>query len=163
MQVDINAPLAILLVSALGGLVWISKWTGGVNEHKSEVSKFMQEIRDDVKKIFRRLPSKTLDRGSPLHLTDLGIDVASQIEAHTWAGEQAKALRARVAGWAAYRIQNFAFEYVRDEYEPDEVFESQLEEVAYQKGVSKEEVLDVLAIALRDELAGPEADFDTQK
>ena len=72
MQIDLSSPLAILLVFALGGLVWLSKWIGGVNEHKSEVGKFMEEIRDDIKKIFRRLPSKTLDRGSPIQLTALG-------------------------------------------------------------------------------------------
>ena len=110
-----------------------------------------------------RLPSETLSRESPIQLTALGVEVASQIEAHTWAGEQAKTLRERVVGKAAYRIQNFAFEYARDEYEPDEGFEILLEEVAYQKGISKEEVLDVLAIALRDELVGPGADFDNQK
>ena len=77
MQIDLNAPLAVLLVAALAGLVWLSKWIGGVNEHKSEVGRLMQEIRTDIKKIFQRLPSEALDRDSPIRLTDLGDEMAT--------------------------------------------------------------------------------------
>lgn len=162
MQIDLNAPLAVLLVAALAGLVWLSKWIGGVNEHKSEVGRLMQEIRTDIKKIFQRLPSEALDRDSPIRLTDLGDEMATRIDAGAWAAKEAVALRERVEGRSPYRIQNFAYEYAHYEYRPDERFEAQLEAIAYEKGISKEEVLDVLAIALRDELAGPGAGSDNQ-
>ena len=147
--------LALAVATATGRLLM---WIGGVNEHKSEVSEFMREIRADIKRIFQRLPSKTPDRGSPVRLTALGAEVAKQIGARRWAVNQAGALRERVQGRAPYRIQDFAFEYVRYEYRPAGQFEAQLEAVAYQDGVTNEEVHDVLAIALRDELAGPGAD-----
>ncbi len=160
MQVNVDAPLVILLVFVLGGLVWLSKWIGSVNEHKSTVAEFMKEIRADIKRIFRRLPSKTLAQESPIRLTPLGEEIAKALDAPTWAERQAGSLRGRVAGKAPYRVQDVAFEFARYEYRPDEQFEIKLEAVAYTNGVTKEEVLDVLAIALRDELAGPEAAFD---
>ncbi len=85
--------LALAVATAAGRLLM---WIGGVNEHKSEVSEFMREIRADIKKIFQRLPSKTLDRGSPVRLTALGDEVAKQIGARKWAVNQAGALRERV-------------------------------------------------------------------
>ena len=51
-----------------------------------------------------------------------------------------------------YQIQEFCYAYVYDEFQPDSQFDRAIRVVAYDKVLHRYGVLDVLVIALRDEL-----------
>ena len=51
----------------------------------------------------------------------------------------------------AYDIQELAFKYVED-FTPDGAMESRIKQCAYENGLKRKQVLDVLAIELRDRL-----------
>lgn len=149
----------LFVIAGLSGLVGIGVWVGKINEHKASGSSFMSDIkseiaqlRSDVKELSTQLGNHTIKNASPLLLTDLGQDISRKLAAPSWAEKQAEELFEQVKGKTKYDIQEFAFEYVREKYTPDEVLETSIKLSAFEKGLRKEQVLNVLAIELRDRL-----------
>ncbi len=143
--------MAIVAVAVGSGLVWFLMWVGSVKEHKSAVTKFMDEIRDDIKKILRRLPAAPVGAGSPVALTDYGEEIAKAIDATEWVRIHADTIRATISGKAAYEIKEISFEYAREqELSPS------MREVMYEYGYSGDHVRAVLGVVLRDQLLGGE-------
>lgn len=147
MQIDINTP-AVLIVAVATGLAWLLPWIGGIKEHKSSVTKFMSEIREDIKTILRRLPAEPITPKSPLALTGYGEEIAAAVGALRWAMEHVESVRDRVVGKPAYEVEEISFAYAREEYE----LSSSMREVMYENGYSGEHVRAVLGVVLRDEL-----------
>ena len=160
-QIPWDNPLVYLLALAVvTALVRIGMWVGGANEHKSTVSKFMSdireditEIREDIKKLLRRTPTVAVSSGSPLGLTDVGKTVAAELDASSWAKQTAEGLRDRAGGEPPYEIQELCFDYVRsDVFQPPEDFSVAMKTSAYDHGIDEDQVRAVLAIVLRDVL-----------
>lgn len=90
----------------------------GVNENlktaNTTLNSFMDEIREDIKRIFRRLPPIPVASNSPLRLTNMGRDIAKTPEAGTWAQRTAAVVRDQVAELPDYDVQEFCSEYVRN-------------------------------------------------
>ena len=149
-------------LAAAGGLIVIGRWVGAVNADRgtfrSSVEALRDEIReirdvrDDIRKMLQRYPSNTVSSDSPLKLTDVGIKVSEVLGAAKLAADLAAELRSRAEGKHAYDIQELAFRFVRDEYGPDAEIEAKIKQCAYDNGLNRDEVLDVLAIELRDRL-----------
>lgn len=155
MQIDIDTP-AVLIVGAATGLAWLLLWIGGIKEHKSSVTKFMTEIREDIKKILNRLPADPIGAKSPLSLTDYGEKIAEAVGAKSWAREHAEIVRGRVVGKPAYEVEDVSFAYARDEL----VLSPSMREVMYEHGYSSEHVRSVPGVVLRDELIAIEDGFE---
>ena len=116
---------------------------------------FSQRISQDVegiKTVLGQLPSTAISDNSPLHLTDMGESISATLQARKWAERTAAALGERVKGKRPYEIQDLSFEYVKNEFKPTEEQEVEIRTCAYEKGVKRDIVLDVLAVELRDVL-----------
>ena len=124
----------------------------------------MVEIRKDIKDILGRLRPATVGTGSPTTLTDLGLSISQVLGASAWAERHAKILASQAAGVPAYRTEEIAFNYVGDKFKPDDAMEEadkstpddameeRIKQCAYENGINRRKVLDVLAIELRDAL-----------
>lgn len=146
-------------LAVAGGLIAIGRWIGAVNADRETfkgfieaASKDIREIRDDIKKMLQWHPSKTVSSDSPLKLTELGRKISEALDAAELAADLAAELRSRAEGKHAYDIQELAFLFIRDEYGPGAEIEAKIKQCAYDNGLDRDEVLDVLAIELRDRL-----------
>ena len=141
------------LVTVIGAAFKIARWTGSVDADRGRFDAFMEEVRADIKKILDRLPlPSTTMSGSPLRLTDLGRRISEELDAAALAEQLAPALRDQAEGKDPYSIQELCFEYVRGKYEPPEETELRIRLLAFDNGIDREQVINVIAIELRDRL-----------
>ena len=137
-----------------------TKWSAGVDTDRSNFKTFMSEIRSEIRKIHDRIDDifgklggpATLQTASPITLTELGRSVSEKLGAVAWAEKRAPLLLDQVADVGAYDIQVFAYQYVEEEFTPDPAMEETIKQCAYDNGLRPKQVLDVLAIELRDRL-----------
>lgn len=141
-----------LLLAAAGTILAFGVWKGKVDSDRASFNGFMKEVRNDIKEILRRLPSHTLAGGSPLQLTDLGRSISERLGASALAQDLAPLLQERIKGRAPYEIQEMCFDYVRHKYGPPDEVEALIKTCAYDHGIDRGQVLDVLAVELRDRL-----------
>ena len=143
----------IIIALTLGGIVFkVGQWVGAVNTDRTDLKAAVEQIREDIKKLLLWLPSKTLDTDSPLKINDLGKTVSDEIDVPAIIRPIAATLRARMLGKLPYDIQELCFDFIRDEYKPANEVENAIKRCAYDHGIDRAEVLDVLAIELRDQL-----------
>ena len=145
-----GAGLTVVIVICKALYSW-GKWVQSVNEAKRTLDGFVVEIRKDIKELLGQLAG-TVARGSPLRLTDLGMTGSDGVEARRWAERIAKGLYPRVQGKQPYQVQEFCFDYVNEEYKPDPELDAKIGACAYDQGISRERVLEVLVVELRDKL-----------
>ena len=127
-----------------------------VREGLTQVHKGLMEVHEDVKKIFSHLISAPTSQSSPRRLSELGEKMSRQIEARTWAQAKATEFAAQMRGRQPYEIHEFCFRYVKGEFRPDAEWDAKIGACAYESGLERDGVLDVLAIELRDALLGLE-------
>ena len=150
------ATLAVL--GAIGRFIWAtSRWTSGVDSNlkrvdddRSSIQSFMAEIRDDIKQIFIRLPPSVTQSASPATLTDYGKKIAETFGATAWAEELAPRIVYKIAGKAAFEVDEFCQNYLKTGLDTTQA--SEVTRVAYEFGIDSQKVLNVLRIVLRDEL-----------
>ena len=105
----LNTPVIVVALLAVLTVFWtMARWTGMVDSGIRELKDGQKELRDDVKTILGRLPSKVIESGSPIRLTDLGVEVATALKAETWASDAATRLEEEVAGKRDFEIEQFA-------------------------------------------------------
>ena len=153
---------ALVVIAAIAGATILFKfamWMQKVNSDRDLFKDFMREIREDIKKIHEkidkiigRIDNTTISSGSPLHLTELGEKISNELQARQWAEKTATEFSERVRDKQPYEIQEICFEHVRKEFEPEGDLDSKIGMAAYENGIKRDEVLDVLAIELRDAL-----------
>ena len=153
---NINPLWILVFLAVAGALITIGKWIGAVNSKQGDFEKFMisvgdniKVIQEDIKKLLSWQTSKTITAESPLKLTALGKKISESIDAAGLADSLASHLRAEAEGKQAYDIQELVFSFVRDEYHPSEQIESKIKQCAYDCGLARDEVLDVIALELR--------------
>lgn len=161
--------IGVLSASAvvIGAIFSIGQWKGRLDADRSALRKdidsdrvtirdFMAEIRADIKRIFERLPpASTVAGASPLRLTELGREISARLDAGAIADGLAPRLRERVADLAPYDVQEACFAYIRGEYEAPDDVKALILQCAFDNGIGREQVLDVIAIELRDRLLPP--------
>ena len=151
---------AVAAAIAIGwALVSIGIWIGSVNtnlktfkEAVGEIKEAVAKIQDEINRFLHEMTSKTLTPGSPLKPNDLGKKVSDSIDAPSIAKGLAPGLRARADGKHQYDIQELCFDFIRDEYKPVEDIDKKIKQCAYENGISRADVMDVLAVELRDEV-----------
>ena len=111
----------------------------------------MIEIRSDIKGILKGLSPSVIASGSPLRLTELGKKVSDSINAAALADKLAETLRTEIVGKLPYEIQEMASTHVKEWTPPDDV-DRRIKSAAYENGLKKSQILDVIAIELRDKL-----------
>ena len=157
----INNPATWVIAAAavVGAIFAAGGWFVAVNSDRKSFSEFMKEIKDDIKevrkdikKIFQQLPSKVVYSGSPLQLTDFGKRISECLTSGLIVDNLISAVRGRKKDKSSYDIQELCFDYVKNEWKvPDEI-ESLIRECAYENGTDRKQVLDVIAVELRDRL-----------
>ena len=114
------------------------------------VKGFMAEIREDIKKIFHRLPPSPVPSGSPMRLTDFGENIAREFGAFEWARKLAPILVDKVQGKEPFEVYDFSKKYVSSHWK--EKWWRKVMECAYEAGTEPGNVLTVMSVVLRDEL-----------
>ncbi len=147
---------ATLAIVAVGALVFkFAEWYGSVNADRKKFDKFIEKIENKLDQILDRiskLSHETLETKSPPRLNALGLEVSKELGAPAWAKKIAPELVPQVRGKQDYEIQKLSFDRTRTSTLVDEEMEIKVEICAYERGLVKGDVLDVLAIELRDEL-----------
>ncbi len=158
----LSTPLIGILSLAILGVVYkVIRWMVSVDKDrefsKDEAKKdratlreFMKEIRDDIKRIFERLPPAPVAGSSPFQLTDFGEQIAKKLNAHEWAAKLAPELIDDIQGKQPFEIDEFCGIYIQKELGKN--MEKEVSKGAYKFGIEKEGVLSVLRVVLRDEL-----------
>ena len=153
MQELVNDPRSYLALAALVGLVFaIGRWVGEVNSDRKVFKDFMAEMRRDIKAILGRLGSNVVGGTSPLRLTELGKRVSEAIEAPALVAELAQSLLSQAEGKRPHEIARLADDYVHDTFEPTAEQLDGFDAVAYEEGITRFEVFQVIALELRDHL-----------
>ena len=168
------AAIVVAVAVMIGSIFGAGKWVERINTKHTTLQNsidlnlqafkdFAREIRDDIrdiqkdiKGILLHLRPDTIASGSPIRLTDLGRSISEVLGASAWAANHAEALADRVADLPAYDIQALAFDHVEGEF-PDDGAEDKkmdalIKQCAYDRGLRRKQVLDVLSIELRDRL-----------
>ncbi len=149
-------PIVTAIIAAAGALLGIGIWVGAITTNVKTLKGFMTEIRDDIKKIFERLPapttaSTTTASNSPIRLTELGTQISEKLDAKAWATAEAEKLFGKTEGADALGIQEAAFEHAQN-FEPPEELLGKMRNSAFERGVDLDGVRDVLGVELRDVL-----------
>ena len=147
----LNTPVIVIALLAVLSVFWtMARWTGMVDSGIRELKDGQKELRGDVKTILGRLPSKVIESGSPIRLTDLGVEVAKDLMAESWASDAATRLEAEVAGKREFEIEQFSLEYARTRLSDE--WRDKISACAYSFGLDPSEVEGVLGVVLRDAL-----------
>ena len=107
-------------------------------------------LNSSITKILLHFPSRFVDNENPLRLTDLGKEVAQELNLTAWAASAAVKLESEAEGKEPYEIQDLCYAYVKERL--SEEMERAVRRCAYRRGVKWKRFLDVLAVVLRDEL-----------
>ena len=145
---DIDGRIVLGAIVALAGAVF---WAGRMTEFKSNTSKMLQEIRDDVKKIFDRLAPTSVTSGSPLRLTELGQKISRELNAQSWAQRVSEDVSGLATGKEPFEVHEISANFVSS-YQFDDKRDAAIRKCAYENGLERKQVLDVLMVVLRDVL-----------
>ena len=131
----------------------------GVRDDIKVVSDEVKGVRDDikevnggVKEILMRLPSESSGHSSPLRLTGQGRSMSRDLKARDWAETKTAEFADRLRGKQPFEVHEFSLKYVREEFRPDAEWDARIGACAYENGMTRDKVLDVLALELRDAL-----------
>ena len=131
---------------------WRGAFKGATDNFLRGFREDINSLRDDIKAILLRLPSEAVHRGSSLRLTELGEKVSNELNAAAWAKDQAEKLVDSVKDMSSYEVQDRCFSFVRTEIKPEDPYHRQIEECAFENGLSITEVFQVIGIERRDHL-----------
>ena len=95
-------------------------------------------------------PESTPSASGALRLSELGEAIGREIGARAIAEAIAPALDPHTAGLHPYEVQELCKRHMHEEYGPEENARMRILDSAYERGVTHEQVLDVIAIELRD-------------
>ncbi len=148
----------VALFTVINSLISISdrgqekgEWKGSVNSRLDALERGLKDILD----LFLKRGSPVAEGASPLTLTKLGKDISEEISARKWANSLAESLVkeiVEVIGKSPYEVEEYCFQYMRENPELSENMKQEVKKIAYEKGVAQRDVLDVLALELRDEI-----------
>ena len=95
----------------------------------------------------------TSTSGSPITLTDLGRKISARLDAGAIADSLVPKTHNRVSGMHPYEVLEPCFDYIRgSEFAPPDDVKALILQCAFDNGFNRDQVLDVIAIELRDRL-----------
>lgn len=137
------------------------EWKGEITQFKSSVVSFMEQTKDDIQDLTTKVgiilgrthvSTQAVKGESPLGLTEYGETISNEIEGKLWADELTQELFIEADGKEPYEIQELAYSFVFNSLNPTIDQEDTISKVAFQHGIPRETVLEVLAIELRNSL-----------
>ena len=149
------ATTVTLLVTFLGALYKFAYWKGEVDSDRKSFKTFMAEVRGKLDKILLRLPPAPVALNSPLGLTDLGKEIADDLNASEWASELAPSLRGEVKDMLPWEVDDSCDRFVESSL--SDRMKKKVAASAYQYGLDRPSVRMVLRVVLREELLKPTA------
>ena len=154
-----NNPGLVLLLFASGtALFHIGRWTMKVDSYGTNFQNLSSDIKKELKKINKSISKligkveATVSGASPVTLTDKGKKISTEIDGKEWAAAVAPDLYGDVFGKPEYEIYEFCSDYVVNEHKFTTEQEQTISKVAYQNAVSRDSLLEVLVVELRDHL-----------
>ena len=146
-----NWPVVCLIVLVIG-ITWRGRgWVSSLDKRFEGLEKSVNEIKDFLQSFF----GSTLSIKSPIKLNSLGEEISQELNASKWAKSVAISLILREGdefkNRSHYEIQKYCFDTVEEKARLTEM-EKRVEDSAYKRGLKKQNVLDVLAVELRDAL-----------
>ena len=105
----------VIAVLAVLGLLWkAAHWKGSIDSDLPYLKSIIDEIRNDIEKILQALQVPTAVGKSPIQLTDLGRQIATQVQVREWAAREAKSIPddRTPADLPAFEINAFCESYV---------------------------------------------------
>ena len=129
-----------------------------VDDIRKEIREDFRDIRKSIESMLNRLPPATTRPGSPMTLTSLGKEIAQEIQVAQWIPQYVRENLSGLRGENHYEIQKICFHHAQILMENrlskagmgDKV--DAMKTSAFQHGISLQQVLDVVGIALRDEV-----------
>lgn len=154
------ATYIVALVGVITLVFYVGRWGGRMNHYKEMTLRFMgqirqdvDELRSDIKNILGQIQTGPAVEGrSPLQLTEFGQAISQMLGTSKWAETIAEQLRVEVKDKEPYEIQDFAYDYVRNRFQPTPEQDHQIRNCAYEKGTRPEVIHEVLAIEIRNQL-----------
>ncbi len=137
------------IVTALGLLVTCGILIFKSGAWKGTVDAFMKDTKEALDTLLRRT-DPALEGNSPVRLTEFGKEISRRIEAEEWAVKLAPGLLNETKGKEAFQIDEFCDVYVRHRLTSEQNME--IAKVAFSMGTTRESVLAVLRVVLRDAL-----------
>ena len=142
--------ISVTVVSAAITFAYkFGKWRAEVDSDRLRFSKFMEEIRNDIKDLLSRLPSSPTTSASPIRLTDLEERISTNINAKSWAEKVANEMVEQTKGFDLLKIQEESFEKAQS-FEPDKSLLQNMRDSAFREGINLNGVRAVLGVELRD-------------
>ena len=155
---SITNPLTYLLILAgLGAVAKIFMWVGAINTERESWKGAIDRIDENIKTILGFITPATVMPGSPTKLTELGASIAKEINAQELARALVGELVSEADGKHPYEVEKLCFAYVKACKLTDEQ-RNLIYTAAYAHGLDDEDVLDVVAVELRDELIKSDKD-----
>ena len=148
----------VVIVTAL---LKLGAWKGRVDGIIDEVKGLRNDIRDQIRKELQwwfanAVSKRTIEAQSPTRLNDLGKDIARDLNAEDWAKALAGTLQTDAAAREvdeAYEADILAFDVIYGELtDRDQDMSARVSKCAYRRGLSRDDVLAVLQVVLRDAL-----------
>lgn len=153
--VNINPTIAIFTVAGIGAVISLIIWYANVNSDRDSFKEFMKKVEKRLDDIFDRVTrigrGDLVESKSPLRLTDLGKQIAEQTRATEIAEAMSKVLEEKAVGKSAYDIQQLCFDWVTEDKLTAE-HQKIAKDVAFSRGITMPQVMEVIAIELRDRL-----------
>ena len=164
--------VALGVLGIVGGAVaGIFKWGGwynAVNTDRTDFKDFMKSLdtkidrlQQSVTKLINWDDGPALAGNSPLGLSELGQRISDDLDIPAMAKELAPSVKSLVEGMLPYDIQEFCFNFIRDDYKPSEEADKRIKNYAFEFGLDADDVLDVLSIRLRNVLV-EEVEHDSE-
>jgi len=87
-----------------------------------------------------------------LRLTETGRAASDVLDLPSMAEKIIPTIKDRVADKIPYDVQEFCFEFICDKYQPNHGDETRIKQYAHDNELDRDDILDALAIILRDKL-----------
>ena len=110
--------IGLPVLVGIGATIW---WASSIHTRVGNLSKLVTEIREDIKKIFERLPSKETVAGlGPFQLTDLGKEISTELKAKDWARYIAPSLSEAVKSMEEISAYDLCVSYISEIFDPSD-------------------------------------------
>lgn len=162
-------PTTVIVVGGFMSYARLQSRIGAIDERltefKTDVTDFKKEVKEDIRELRKTIQdlnnnlmtyvgkSRLVESKSPFTLTALGQDVAKYINADNIVRKYGS--RVEIGENATpYEIQNSSFQFAEKELPNllDTVDKRIVQKIAYEKGISLEEIMKVVGIKLRDKI-----------
>ena len=151
--------IVVAAIAVIGTIYKIIKWTAVVESDRHQFREFMNEVREDIKKILQRIPGgEPVEKvTSPIALTDYGKDLSQSINASEIADIYIIRVTKDVEKFNAYEIQEYCFSFSKNDLLNDlktnhSARHDKIHEVAFEQGIDVEKITRVIALELRDKI-----------